>query len=791
MRAETEQLDRADLDRRSAELAAALGRRRIGAEDIVGLVMRRSADLVVAMIGVLRAGAAFVVVPPDEPARHREELLERCGVRTVLPGLAVSDRPAPPGPRPVDGSALAYICFTSGSTGRPKGVMISRDALANYIEFACRHYGLDDLAGQTSLLHTSPAFDLFLTSVLPPLVSGMVVEVMPGEGSRSLAARTAAAGVGLLKVTPSHLRGLVALGAPAPRAAVVVVGGEQFTGADVDYLRGGGGAPKVFNEYGPTEATVGCMVHDCDDRPLAGAVPIGRSISGMRERTLSREMLPLGGAGDGRDTELFLGGTGLARGYLGAPAATAERFLPDPDGPPGARLYRSGDLVSVSPRGELRFAGRVDEQLKVLGHRIEPQEVRERLLRHPGCRDAVVDAPTGDALRAVVVLARGATPEQLRDHIAETAPAHLVPAQVVAVPEIPLTANGKVDRAALDRMMTTSATPDSAGAEGADLDGEDPLRRDVASLFCDLLGRAEVDTTSSFFDLGGSSIAAIQLLARVEATFGAPVPPSRLHDDDPETGLPLISVDGLCGLIRAEPSVHRAGFVQLREGAGNGTAVLVHGAGGDFGGYRQLAELAPAGTRVIALQALRTHAVDQRDMAAIARFHASGLAASRPETPLRLIGWSFGGLLALEIARVLGELGLAVADLVVVDSFVPDGDETSSVAEAAADAAAEGVALLGLGENDPLPTHLRHAVDLYEDHLWALRGHRPSTVDIPVTVVHADAHGDEEIKRNEAAWADLAPGRTAFLTVGGDHHSVLHNRELADAVTRAWERNDD
>jgi amino acid adenylation domain-containing protein len=390
---------------RSAAVAERLRRAGLAPETPVLLFCERGVEFVVGLLAVLRAGGCYVPVSPDTPPVRLAALLADAGIvacsRTSRPRLPSWDGPlvhlddgpdVDDGPGAVtsdvdiDGDRLAYVMYTSGSTGTPKGVAVTHAGLANYVAWAARAYRCR--AGAVSLAHTSPGFDLTVTSVLPPLVAGGTVRLLPdGSGVDELVGEIAGHGCDVLKLTPAHLRQLRLAGAgDAVRARVrlLVVGGEALRWDDVAGWDGVG----IVNEYGPTETVVGCCVHEVHE-PVGSTVPIGHPVANTRLYVMTPQLrlAPIGAAG-----ELYIGGAGLARGYLGAPGATADRFVPDPFGPAGARLYRSGDQVRRRADGVLEYLGRDDAQVKVRGYRIEPAEVEAALLAHPGVRQAAVVA---------------------------------------------------------------------------------------------------------------------------------------------------------------------------------------------------------------------------------------------------------------------------------------------------------------------------------------------------------------------------------------------------------------
>ncbi|MFE7524144.1 amino acid adenylation domain-containing protein [Kitasatospora sp. NPDC057542] len=536
----------AELDARANRIAHRLRDRGAGPESIVGVLLERGPDLHAALLGVWRAGAAYLPLDPAFPAARIAAMLDAAGAGTVVTQRAhavhlaggaptvvdldaeqglLAGLPASAPDVPADQDRLAYTIFTSGSTGTPKGVGVPHRGLAHHLAWAAQ-----TLAGAGdggSAVFSSVAFDLVVPNLWAPLTRGQSVHLLPADLDLAELGRRLAAGgpYSFLKLTPGHLEILAHQlddDEAAALAPVVVVAGEALQGALADRwarILGPGG---LVNEYGPTEASVGTCVHPLTAPVTDGVVPIGSPLPGMVMRVLDADLreVPLGATG-----ELHVGGTGVARGYLGRPALTADRFVPDPYGPAGARLYRTGDLVRWLPGGAVDFLGRGDDQVKIRGHRIELGEIRAVLASHPRLRDAVVvthRAASGElGLVAYTVAAddeRPPTGEELRAHCAGQLPDYMVPPVLLAVPEIPLNANGKLDRSALP----DPAAPDGSPADGTAAEWSVAGQR-IAEIWQDVLGR-EAGPHDHFFRTGGNSILAIRLIAELQEEFDIHLP---------------------------------------------------------------------------------------------------------------------------------------------------------------------------------------------------------------------------------------------------------------------------
>jgi len=556
------------VERRSDRLARLLAARGVGPESLVGVCLPRCPELVVSFLAALKAGGAYLPLDPDYPAERLATTLADarplCVIATRdtagrLPeGAAVllldedevsqaidSDAEEPPG-APLRRASQhpdtpAYVIYTSGSTGRPKGVVVTRRGLSNYLDWAMELLPHD--APHGALVATSLTFDLAVTALYPALLQGGDVRLAGQDESRDpqlLAARMAPGdGVSIVKMTPSHLDELLTAALAQERGisfTAAVLGGETLRPRVLAALRSAAvGGSRIINHYGPTETTVGCLVHDVTDwdDPSAASVPVGRPVANMRAYVLDELLRPLR---PGVVGELYLAGAQLARGYLGRPGQTAERFVACPfGGGRGERMYRTGDLVRWGADGLIEFVGRADDQVKIRGFRAEPAEVEAVLAACPGVARAVVlvrtDRPGDPRLVGYAVPADSATLDEarLRARLAEALPAHLVPSALVVLPALPLTPNGKVDRKALPR---PAPRPGGAGR----LPGS-PEEAALCGLFADILGLESVAADEGFFDLGGHSLLATRLVSRVRKVMNAEIDIRDLFDAPTVAGL--------------------------------------------------------------------------------------------------------------------------------------------------------------------------------------------------------------------------------------------------------------
>jgi amino acid adenylation domain-containing protein len=550
-----------ELVARADRVAAGLRGRGVHRGHVLGVAMAPSLDLVVAILGAMSAGAAYLPLDLDDPQARTAFVLDDARPTAVLTDETALGRlpaavagwtvagleaegagPQPatsalPGPQPAD---PAYIIYTSGSTGRPKGVLVPHRAIVNRVRSLRDCYPLT--ADDRVLQKAHIAFDVSLLEIFRTLAEGATVVLARAGGRRDPAylARTVRdARITTADFVPALLEAFLREPAAAECAALrrVHSGGEAMAPDLPARVAATLGVP-VYNFYGPTETAVEVTQWLCPPAAAAdlpgGRMPIGRPVPGVRAYVLDQNLRPVAPGGPG---ELYIAGAQLALGYLNRPGLTAERFVADPYGAPGDRMYRTGDLARWLPgdehQGVLDLMGRADDQVKIRGHRIEPGEVEPALRRIPGVRDAAVTARedrAGDR-RLVAYLVGGPDQAAVRRHVAEHLPEHMVPSVVVALPQLPRLPNGKLDRAALP-------VPDTLGGQtGRPAEGAQELA--LSRLFGEILGLETVGAEESFFDLGGHSLLAARLISRVRAVLGVELPIRTVFETPTVAGLAL------------------------------------------------------------------------------------------------------------------------------------------------------------------------------------------------------------------------------------------------------------
>lgn len=540
-----QQLTYAELNAKASQLAHRLVANGIGPENLVGICLERSPLMMIALLGIVKAGAAYLPLDPQTPANRLRFIVQDAEVsavitqakfRELLPNEAkvpawcldtgwplIADTRYTP-PRPAQPENIAYVIYTSGSTGTPKGVMISHRSLMNYLTWAQQAYRIDSQS--RTLVHSPFAFDLTITGLLLPLIAGGKVElVKPGDELQSLCDALGDTGehYSLIKLTPSHLQVLSSWLGEADRCGRVdalIVGGEALPGNLLDVWQQRSTQTRLINEYGPTETVVGCSTYEVPAGAGKGSIPIGRPISNMQLYVLDESMrvVPTESIG-----EIYIGGEGVARGYLKQPELTAERFIPDPFSTQvGKRLYRSGDLGRINVDGQLEYLGRTDEQVKIKGFRVELGEIETVLLNHPMVRESAVVLGGNDGekrLLGYVVLQNAnwegnerTRVEEIRAYLKRELPEYMVPSELIVLERMRLTNNGKVNRNALP-LPTREVYEDDDGH--ATQFG--PVEQILISTWREILNLRHIDVTDNFFSLGGDSIMAVEVAFRAKS----------------------------------------------------------------------------------------------------------------------------------------------------------------------------------------------------------------------------------------------------------------------------------
>ncbi len=515
-----------ELEQRANALAGSLLDFGVAPESRVALVLRRGVDAIVGLYAILKCGAAYVPVEPTLPQQRIASLLQDAGVRVIvaheaLAALAeeVSVRlvapVAQPGATysvgtPVSPENAAYVIYTSGSTGLPKGVVVTHANLANYVRGLLHRVEPPD-ASHVAVVSTLSA-DLGNTALFGALCSGATLHVVPEDvttDAERFADYVKAHPIDVMKVTPSHLAGLLSgssPGAALPRA-LLILGGEAASPKLVAEVLAHGRC-RLVNHYGPTETTIGALTHEVTAAGVEGVLPLGLPLPNARAYVLDAALRPMP---VGIPGELFLGGPGVARGYLGRPGLTAERFVPDPFGAAGDRLYKSGDRAKYRSDGTIEFVGRVDDQVKVRGYRVEPAEVRRELLALPCVAEAFVTSEhePGASSRLIAYLVayeHRVDAAELRHELSQRLPDYMIPSVFVWLDALPVTPNGKVDAKALPEPQQ----------EAAELDRSEPrneLEAQLLAAFRSVLKLAGIGVHANFFACGGDSLTAFHVVA--------------------------------------------------------------------------------------------------------------------------------------------------------------------------------------------------------------------------------------------------------------------------------------
>ncbi|MFL5357702.1 non-ribosomal peptide synthetase [Archangium sp.] len=830
------------LDERAGRIAALLRERGARPGSFVGVCVQRSAESVAAVLGVLKSGAAYVPLDPSLPEERLGFMLEDSGIRLILadhagreritgPGrevLCITDeelasRPAP-APAPCRPEDVAYAIYTSGSTGKPKAVMVRHRSVLHLRE-GLRHaiFAYRGPGPLRATLNAPLAFDASVQQ-LQLLLDGHALFVVPDEVRRdgaALRAFLATHRIDVLDCTPSHLQLLVAAGQleqPTSHPSIVLMGGEPVPAALWQTLSGVPGLA-VYNVYGPTECTVDATC--CQLSPELPRPILGRPLANVRLYVLEPSMQP---APLGVPGEIYIGGPGVAAGYLHRPELTNERFLPDPFAGPEARIYRTGDLARWLPDGTLEFLRRIDNQVKVRGYRIELEEIDAAFESLPGVQaaaTAVVELAGGDRQLTAFVVSRvpHLDAEELQRGLAAKLPEYMVPVTFISVERLPLTSNGKIDRRALlrnlpQRPLLAESPPEQAPRSA--------LEARLTTLWQSLLGRSPIGLDDNFFSLGGHSLLAAQMMSRLRKELGLKLSVAVLFESP--------TIKGLARYLErtmAQPGGDKplSSLVALRKGGNRPPLFCIHALGGELLAYRPLLEALEAEQPLFGIQsrALVNPAQEHMDAGAMVDAYARELLQAHRTGPFRLFGWSLGGLLALSIAGRLEAHGRTVEFVEVWDCGL--SERSSPLVEemplllglrvASGAALAASVVAMDAEERrawlvqlSALPSRERYQriidwarqrgvtgnlsvetlemqVTLAEQHVRLFHAFRPTPIQAEIRSVWARDSLDQGMTRTD--WRRYTRGPISEQVVEGNHYSIMsppHFNAAVDGLKR-------
>jgi amino acid adenylation domain-containing protein len=814
------QLTYRELNEKANQLAHLLREKGIAKDVPAGVCLRRSLELAVSLLAIMKAGGACLPLDPEYPQDRLGYMLEDSQAPVLitqpelLDGVAGNKRQILhfsldgnllagkntenwAGSSPSD---LAYVIYTSGSTGKPRGVMLSHRGFVNHNTAAAKLY--DIRPSDRVLQFASISFDIAVEEILPTWVVGGTLVFRPDN--LSLAAADFLRFVKQQRISVLDLptaywhelvRELAESGGKLPECLrTLIVGGEKASSSAFEsWLAAGGDRVRWFNTYGPTETSVIATWYEPDPKkPFPSNLPIGRPIANTRLYILDTELqpVPVGTAG-----ELHIGGPGVARGYLNRPERTAEKFIADPFScEPGARLYKTGDLVRYLPDGNIEFIGRTDFQVKIRGFRVELGEIDAVLEKHPGVAGAVVLAheTNGEKRLTGYIVPAQRTPKasDLRAFLKNRLPEYMVPASFVFLESFPLTPNGKVDRRALPAPQVAETVTDESY-----ISPRNDAEARMAKIWEQVLAIKPIGIHSNFFELGGHSLLAIRLLNRVEKEFGRKLMITAL--------LQAPTIEKLTAVALDESSALWSAIVAMQPEGTRPTLYFVHGLGGTVMRFHDISkQMAPDqpfyGIQAQGLDGKRPCLDRVEDMADL---YLKDLREAQPEGPYYLGGYSFGGLVALEMAQRLRAEGQDVALLAMVDTYV--------VGQPAGDSLVQRFFALGFDQKLAYTkrrlTRYRKGIKRRLDMLKmpaplkavreacavAEQRYRPKSYPGSIHLFRASDKGLRGLDGAEGGWRKYAQGGVEIHEIEGDHGNIVNQpkvRELVAAIKSAIDR---
>ncbi len=819
-----EQVSYGELNRRANRLGRYLRRKGVGVESKVGICVDRSIEMVVAVMGVLKAGGAYVPMEPGYPQERLTYMREEAEVEVVVTQRKYEEKFEGRGVEvikvdecreqieamscremgvEVEGANLAYVIYTSGSTGKPKGVMITHRSAMILLQWA-REVFENDLS--EVLASTSICFDLSVFEIFVPLSFGGKVVVV--ENALELIKKSAATGMTLINTVPSAIAELVRESAVPESVRVVNLAGEALQDVLVEKVYNLGGVERVVNLYGPTEDTT---YSTYDEVGRGQKVTIGRPVANTRVYILDErfELATIGITG-----ELFISGEGLARGYMNRPEMTAEKFIPDPYSErAGARMYRTGDVGRYQSDGKVEYIGRADNQVKVRGYRIELGEIEAVLSQHKQVRSCVVVArQEREAEKRLVCYYTSegeVRREELREHLGRKLPEYMVPGMFIEMEQMPLTANGKVDRSALP-----VPGKEEQSVQNDFLAPRDGLERELVQIWEEILSVAPIGIRDDFFRLGGNSLIALRMVAAVRRRVAKDLPISVM--------LQARTIQRLAAILRRKvPSLTQSPLVAIQPQGRRPNLFCIHPGSGNVLCYIDLARRLGTDQPVYGLQdpTLFVGGDPAVPVEIMAANYIEAMRTVQPRGPYFLIGWSFGGLVAFEMARQLREDFQEIGLLGLFDTAAPENSRAFS--EASDDAfllyiiASElglPVASAHLRQLEPAERfvyinrlieqsnielfddgeqYLRRQLEVFKARIEVSQNYFPRIYRGRVTLFRASEKQGESLELDAVAdpsfgWANLSTEEVEVLEVPGTHANMArepHVRVLAEVIS--------
>ncbi len=816
------QLTFAELNQSANQLADYLRQKGVAKDTPVGICLKRSLELTIALLGVMKAGGACLPLDPDYPSERLAYMLEDSKARVLItqPNLLSQLGRATPevvhfnsdwkilegcsreDPAPADPSSLAYVIYTSGSTGKPRGVMLEHRGLVNHHLAAIELYGLT--SADRTLQFSSLSFDIAVEEIFPTWIAGGTVVLrtddMPLAGSGFLRwIRQREITVLDLPTAYWHelVRELAEFGESLPKSLrLLIVGGEKASAAAfASWLKYGGARVRWVNTYGPTEASIIVSSYEPDPaKPVPENLPIGQAITNTHLYILDEALKTVP---EGVPGELYISGPGVARGYLGRPELTAEKFITDPFceetiGEAKSRMYKTGDLVRRLPDGNIEFIGRADFQVKIRGFRVELGEIESVLEKHSAVSEAVVVAHEVNSEKRLAgyVIASESKPSasELSRFLKDRLPEYMVPADFVFLETMPLTPNGKVDRKALPLPQAREVEKEEdfvAPRDNSELT--------MARLWEQILGKRPISVRDNFFEIGGHSLAAARLMGQIEKEFGKNLLLTDL--------LQAPTVEELVAMVRLDaPSAARSAVIALQPLGSKPPFFFVHGMGGTVMRFRDLARhMAPDqpffGIQAKGLDGAETCLDRVEDMAEV---YLQDLRSAHPEGPYYLGGYSFGGYVALEMARRLLEQGEEVRSLVLLDTYV--GGSQSLIERFMTLSAAQKIAYVRRRARR-YRKNLRRRIEFWflppavkkvrrgcgaAEHSYQLRPYPERIV-----LFRAGEKGLRGLEEPGDGWQKYATGGLEIHELDGDHGNILNEpnvQSLAAELCQCLER---
>jgi amino acid adenylation domain-containing protein len=793
-----------ELNNKANLLAKYIIENKVKKEEFIAIFLERSPEYIISMLGIMKAGAAYIPLDSTNPYERVRHILDDSSARFIitekstrqkLPNCNIpiidinkileSEETVGNPCLDINNRNLAYMIYTSGTTGKPKGTMIEHKSLMNYLYWAINFYDLTSNKGVP--LISSPAFDISVTSIYPCLLSGGYIHIIDkGEEINKYSEfLSIPQNYNLVKITPAHfyvISDLIESNAASNWSSCFVIGGEQLIYESLRFWQTNAPETKLINEYGPTEATVGCCVYDASkDLKTIGSVPIGTPIANTKLYVLNEtlNLVPIGVPG-----ELYIGGICLSRGYYNREDLNRHKFIDNPF-IPKEKLYKTGDLVIWRENGTLEFINRLDDQIKIRGYRIEVGEIEHALLEYDGIKKcAIVKQLTTNGNEILVAylvnnLARNPAEIEIRQYLQSFVPDYMIPTIFMFVDDIPISDAGKVDKKALPKPLDLAITVSEEYVSPAD-----PTELTIAKIWQDILGLSIIGVNEDFFEIGGHSLLAVKMLSQLNNVFKLKIAPHVLYRSS--------TIKKLAAAIFEDLGYHEESALVNIQPLGDKIPIyFIHPAGGHAFCFIPLAREMGTERPFFAVQNIFLHKPYKVEFTLdeLSDIYIEEIKRNQPNGPYIIGGWSFGGVVAFDICQKLLAQGDCIEILIMLDSYLPSSGKIKQLMSD------DDLVSLAIKNGQILTNtkdiHVDIMSNIYLQSIHTLFTYQAKPYNGEVLLIEASEMDESYDVTAKDTWSEILKGNIRIVKSPGNHHSMVKEpnvKILADIIMKILKR---